>query len=125
MKTLNVLVGMAGIAACHNAPGQFSHFEAPCFSPYEAAPAGAVRIDGPGAFGPHVNDSLIVQVDNRERWRGALQSCVREVPGLSFDLGPWQAADDTLEVTSLDRTSRSTYSTVWRLQLVTRRKKQR
>jgi hypothetical protein len=29
-------VGMAVIVACHNAPGQFSHFEAPCFSPYEA-----------------------------------------------------------------------------------------
>jgi hypothetical protein len=124
MKTLVAWVGIAVIVACHNAPGQISHFEAPCFSPYKAAAAGAVRIDGPGAFGPHVNDSLIVQVDNRERWRGVLQSCVREVPGLSFDLGPWQAADDTLEVSAFDRISRSKYPAVWRVQLVTRRRKQ-
>jgi hypothetical protein len=124
MKIPVALVGIGAIVACHHAPIQLADAEAPCFSRYPAAPAGTVRIDGPGAFGPHANDSLVIRVDNHERWRGVLQSCVREVPGLSLDLGPWQAADDTLDVTAFDRTSQSTRPEVWLLQVVTRRKKQ-
>lgn len=123
MRPLIALVGIAFILACHHAAVELPEPVAPCFSPYPPPSVGTVRIDGPGAFGPHANDSLIVRVDNRERWRGVLRSCVRAAPGLSIDFGPWQAAGDTLEATAFDRTSVNQRPTIWLLQLVTRRRK--
>ena len=124
VRRLVARVGIAGAVACHHAPVQASPSAAPCFSPYPPPPAGTIRIDGPGAFGPHANDSLIVRVDDKERWSGILQSCSREDPGLSIDFGPWQAAGDTLEVTAFERTSRNQRPILWLMKLATRRKKQ-
>ena len=125
MRGVVALVGIAGVVACHHAAVQASAFAAPCFSAYPPPPAGTIRIDGPGAFGPHANDSLVVRVDGKERWSGMLQSCSRGVPGLSIDFGPWQAAGDTLEVTTFERTSRNHRPDLWLLELATRPKKQR
>lgn len=124
MRQFVALVAIAGAVACHHAPVQVSATSAPCFSPYQPPVAGTIRIDGPGAFGPQVDDSLIVRVDSSERWRGALHACVRETPGLSIDFKPWQAAGDTLEAIAFDRTELRRHPSVWRLDLVTRRKKQ-
>jgi len=44
-----------------------------CAPPVARAPAGRVRIDG--WFGPAVNDSLIIVVDNTVRWRGLYRLC--------------------------------------------------
>src|SRR5665213_4323330 len=118
-----MLLMVAASVACHHAAVQTSAFAAPCFSPYPPPPAGMIRIDGPGAFGPHANDSLIVRVDNKERWSGLLGSCSREAPGLSIDFRPWQAAGDTLEVTAFERSPRNQRPIIWRLQLATRPKK--
>ena len=122
MKPLIALVSILVVVACHHSPVELPESVAPCFSPYPPPPAGAVRIDGPGAFGPHANDSLIVRVDNRERWRGILRSCVRAAPGLSIDFGPWQAPGDTLDVTAFVRVTRNQRLTPWILQLAGRRK---
>jgi hypothetical protein len=120
-----MLLMVAASVACHHAAVQTSAFAAPCFSAYPPPPAGTIRIDGPGAFGPHANDSLVVRVDGKERWSGMLQSCSRGVPGLSIDFGPWQPAGDTLEVTAFERASRNQRPIMWLLQLATRPKKQR
>src|SRR4051812_15005208 len=97
MRRLVALVAMAGAGGCHHTPARSSSFTAPCFMPYPPPPAGTIRIDGPGAFGWHAGDSLIVRVDNKERWSGILQACSSESPGLSFDVSSWQAAGDTVE----------------------------
>jgi len=44
-----------------------------CAPPVARAPAGRVRIDG--WFGPGVNDSLIIVVDDTLRWRGLYRLC--------------------------------------------------
>jgi hypothetical protein len=124
VRKLIAFIGIAAVVACHHTIAGLSDTVAPCIALYPVPPAGTIRIDGPGSFAPHVGDSLIVRVDNSERWRGALPSCVRATLGLSIDISPWQAAGDSLDVIALDQTSGSRRPAVWELQLVTRRKKQ-
>lgn len=122
MRRFVTLVSIAGAVACHHIPAATSASAAPCVSPYPPPAAGTVRIDGPGAFGPHVKDSLIVRVDNEDRWSGILRSCKREAPGLHIDFSRWQPAGDTLEVITFDRASRNERPILWVLQLATQRK---
>ena len=44
-----------------------------CAPPAAKAPAGRLRIDG--WFGPNLDDSLIIVVDDSVRWRGLYQLC--------------------------------------------------
>jgi hypothetical protein len=125
MRRLIAFAGIAALTACHRTPVDLPGTDVACLSPHPPPTAGTVRLDGPGSFfGPtlhalHVNDSLIVSVDNRERWRGVIRSCVRAAPGLSIDLTRWQTAGDTLEPIALNRAS----PTVWLFQFASRRKK--
>jgi hypothetical protein len=122
MRVLRGAMGTFVLMACHHAAVPLPDSLAPCFSPYPAPAAGTNRIDGPGAFGPHANDSLVVRVDSHDRWRGVLRSCQRSTPGLSIDVTPWQATGDTLEVTGIDLVSSVDRSKTWLAQLVTHRK---
>ena len=121
MRFYSALIAVSALVACHHAAVELPEAAAPCFSPYPR-PAGTIHIDGPGAFGPHAGDSLIVRVDNRERWHGIIRACVRAEPGLSMDYGSWQAAGDTLEPTAIDLVSQGRAPKIWQLHLVTRSK---
>src|SRR5207245_9525651 len=58
-----------------------------CAPPAARAPAGRLRIDG--WFGPSVNDSLIIVVDDTVRWRGLYRLC-SEAP--ASETMPWLPA---------------------------------
>ena len=122
MGVLHRALAAVVLVACHRTAVELPESLAPCFSPYPPPPAGTIRIDGPGAFGPHANDSLVVRVDSRERWRGVLRSCARDTPGLNMDVTPWQASGDTLEVMGFDLVSVNKRPKTWVIQLVSRRK---
>ena len=61
--------------ACHRTPAFDGTAVGVCVDPVPSPPPGTVRIDGPGAFGPHVGDSGIVVINGRERWRGTFTRC--------------------------------------------------
>jgi hypothetical protein len=122
MRLPAALVTVAILAACRHAPVPPDSL-GPCVSPYPPPPSGIVRIDGPGSFGVHVNDSLIVRVDDRDRWRGVVRSCARPEPGLYIDLPWWRAATDSLELKTLDRVPGVGRSATWLLELVSRKTK--
>ncbi len=110
------------LMACHRPVRDFSESVTPCATAYQPPRAGTIRIDGPGSFGPHAGDSLIVRVDNRERWRGVLPACEDGTPGLHVDTRAWQSVDDTLEATDFREVQREGRPTMWLLQLVARHK---
>lgn len=124
MKGCYPIVILSLLGACHREVGVPPEPLEVCYSAYPPPSDGRIRIDGPGSFGPHANDTLIVRVDARDRWRGAIQTCNDGVPGsLRVDFRPWQAAGDTLALEAFDRLPpydgrRAT----WLMQLVSRRK---
>ena len=79
-----------GLLACHRAHQSAAVSSTFC-APSQATPAEErIRIDGPGAFGPRLNDSLLVVVDGRERWRGVYAICPssRNLQSAIFDWLP-------------------------------------
>lgn len=121
--TLLFTIGTVLLMACQHQTRELADPAKPCFAPYPPPSAGTVHLDGPGAFGPHAGDSLIVRSDNRVRWRGVLLACrVGTVGEIQIDFRPWQAIGDTLEIVDFRQEQRELGPRTWLLQLAARRK---
>ena len=71
-------VAVAGcLTACHRTAAYGKREASLCASQavVEAQTSGRVRIDGPGAWGPRLDDSVVLVVDGEERWRGVYAGC--------------------------------------------------
>jgi hypothetical protein len=80
--------------ACVPRPRDPARAAAPvCAPPAALPPADRVRIDG--WFGPRLNDSLVIVVDGRERWRGLYRLC-SEAPALSARVAWMPATADSV-----------------------------
>ena len=111
------------LLACQHSTRELADPAAPCITSYPSPPAETIRLDGPGAFGPHAGDSLIVRSDKLVRWRGILRSCRGGTVGeLKTDFTPWQTSGDTLEIVGLRQEQRERGPKTWLLQLASRRK---
>ena len=105
---LTVLVFGAGFLSAAPVPAraQTPHsasLPAPvCAPPAAVTPPGRIRIDG--WFGPRVNDSLVIVVDDTVRWRGVYRLC-SEAP--ASPTVPWvPASADSVRDVSVIRGDR-------------------
>jgi hypothetical protein len=113
-------IGVLCAVACYPAPVLDTARLSMCVNP-TTSNDGRVHLDGSG-FGPraHQGDSVIVEINGRERWRGLLDVCTPEHP---FDLQNWQAPGDTVIYESSDRLVReSMRSGPWVVKLMSHRK---